>query len=110
MLSTEQWDEAAAILWKAFEEKRQQPPLSVTFPEMDMTDAYRIQERFVAARIAAGHTIGGYKIGLTSKAMQELAGSAERVPHHEGDLNLDGRADVVARGERGAVLDEEKIQ
>lgn len=77
MLSTEQWDEAAAILWKAFEEKRQQPPLSVTFPEMDMTDAYRIQERFVAARIAAGHTIGGYKIGLTSKAMQELAGVDE---------------------------------
>ena len=41
------------------------------------SDAYRIQERFAADRIAEGHQITGYKVGLTSKAMQEMAGVDE---------------------------------
>lgn len=76
MTETER-DQAAEILWQAFIEKKQQPPLSATFPEMEIIDAYRIQERFADARIRDGHEVTGYKVGLTSKAMQEVAGADE---------------------------------
>jgi 2-keto-4-pentenoate hydratase len=37
-------------------------------------EAYAIQERIVATRLAAGETIVGWKVGLTSKAMQDQLG------------------------------------
>lgn len=77
MMSDEDRAQAAATLWRAFEDKVQAPPLSATYPDMDIIDAYRIQERFAAARTAEGHEVTGYKIGLTSKAMQEMAGVDE---------------------------------
>ena len=42
-----------------------------------MEDAYRIQEQVVQQFREAGHKVRGYKIGLTSRAMQEMAGSTE---------------------------------
>ena len=36
-------------------------------PQIRIEDAYRIQERFIARRLAAGETIVGKKIGATSK-------------------------------------------
>ena len=39
-------------------------------PGMDMDDAYAVQADFVRRKLAAGGTIRGWKIGLTSKAMQ----------------------------------------
>lgn len=53
------------------------PLLTQTYPGIDIADAYAIQQAFVAQRIAAGHKIKGYKVGLTSKAMQETMGSTE---------------------------------
>ena len=44
--------------------------LSKAYPGIEVEDAYRIQEAFVARRVAAGARIKGYKVGLTSKAMQ----------------------------------------
>lgn len=57
--------------------RRQIPLLSTRFPHIEIEDAYRIQEEFLGHRVAAGHPIRGYKIGLTSKAMQEMAGACE---------------------------------
>ena len=37
---------------------------------MDMDDAYAIQKAWVDRKIAAGRKVTGYKIGLTSRAMQ----------------------------------------
>lgn len=37
---------------------------------MDMEDAYAIQKAWVERKLADGQTISGYKIGLTSRAMQ----------------------------------------
>jgi 2-oxo-hept-3-ene-1,7-dioate hydratase len=37
---------------------------------MDMDDAYAIQSAWVARKIASGDSVIGYKIGLTSRAMQ----------------------------------------
>lgn len=53
------------------------PLLTKTYPGIEVDDAYKIQEAFVARRLAAGALIKGYKVGLTSKPMQEMAGSSE---------------------------------
>jgi 2-oxo-hept-3-ene-1,7-dioate hydratase/2-keto-4-pentenoate hydratase len=53
------------------------PLLTKTYPGIEVADAYRIQEIFVGRRLAAGTQLKGYKVGLTSKVMQELAGSTE---------------------------------
>lgn len=44
--------------------------LSVTYPDITMDDAYAIQAQVVAAKVAAGDPVTGWKIGLTSRAMQ----------------------------------------
>jgi 2-oxopent-4-enoate/cis-2-oxohex-4-enoate hydratase len=49
-------------------------PLLEREPDITIADAYRIQERFVARRLAAGETIVGKKIGATSKPVQDLLG------------------------------------
>lgn len=43
---------------------------SKQWPGMELEDAYRIQDLWAEARIAAGAKIAGHKIGLTSRAMQ----------------------------------------
>src|SRR5690606_1803581 len=44
--------------------------LSQTFPQMEIEDAYRIQDLWAEERIRAGARMVGHKIGLTSRAMQ----------------------------------------
>jgi 2-keto-4-pentenoate hydratase len=53
------------------------PLLTQTHPGIDMADAYAIQEAFIARRVAEGRQVRGYKVGLTSKVMQESMGSIE---------------------------------
>ncbi|MFH5776386.1 2-oxo-hepta-3-ene-1,7-dioic acid hydratase [Paracoccus broussonetiae] len=43
---------------------------SKQWPGMEIEDAYRIQDLWAEARIAAGARVVGHKIGLTSRAMQ----------------------------------------
>lgn len=52
-------------------------PLSDRFPNLGTDDAYAIQSHGRALRLRAGGRIVGHKIGLTSKAMQEMVGVAE---------------------------------
>jgi 2-oxo-hept-3-ene-1,7-dioate hydratase len=49
-------------------------------PEITMADAYAIQHAWVDLKIAAGNPLKGYKIGLTSRAMQMAVGINE--PDH----------------------------
>lgn len=44
--------------------------LSLRYPDMGMDDAYAIQNAIYRAKISAGRNVIGWKIGLTSKAMQ----------------------------------------
>ena len=44
--------------------------LSQNFSQMDMDDAYAIQKSVFEAKLAEGRKLVGWKIGLTSKAMQ----------------------------------------
>lgn len=47
-------------------------PLTDTYPEMSVADAYAIQLEYARIRRGGGATLVGHKIGATSKAIQEL--------------------------------------
>ena len=70
-LSNDQIKEAANNLFKAEKEKRKIGLLSVLYEDIDMEDAYKIQDALVEKKVQSGLTIKGWKIGLTSKAMQD---------------------------------------
>lgn len=74
MLSETDIQAVAARLHEAEQARRQTRALSVLHPEATIDDAYRIQEAFVARKVAAGAVVKGHKIGLTSKAMQAAVG------------------------------------
>ncbi|WP_299044017.1 2-oxo-hept-4-ene-1,7-dioate hydratase [uncultured Tateyamaria sp.] len=61
---------AAHALLDAERSGRQIGLLSVAHPDITMDDAYAIQDQFVAAKVAVGDPVIGWKIGLTSRAMQ----------------------------------------
>ncbi|WP_297370627.1 2-oxopent-4-enoate hydratase [Acidocella sp.] len=49
-------------------------PLTSRHPELTIEDAYRIQERMLSHRFAAGARVVGKKVGATSAAVQNLLG------------------------------------
>ena len=73
-MTDEQINQYGDELYAAWLEKKPVAPLREREPEITLSDAYRIQERFVARRVAAGETIIGKKIGATSKPVQEFLG------------------------------------
>lgn len=68
---------AAASILEAERTRVPVPQLSKTYPGMELADAYRVQDLWAEARIAAGAKVVGHKIGLTSRAMQ-LASTSGR--------------------------------
>ena len=65
---------AASELFEAESTGQQIGLLTKKHPEMSMDDAYAIQAALVQLKIAAGRKVTGWKIGLTSKAMQYALG------------------------------------
>ncbi len=61
---------AARELLQAEKTKNQIGLLSVQYPEITMDDAYAIQNAIFDQKIAEGRKVVGWKIGLTSRAMQ----------------------------------------
>lgn len=70
MLTQDQIAQAATDLDQAERTRKQIGLLSLRHPEMTMDDAYAVQAAWVEQKLAAGRTVIGWKIGLTSKAMQ----------------------------------------
>ena len=68
---------AAKALWEAERTRETIPPLTVDHPEIDVVDAYQIQLINIRRRLAEGRLIRGHKVGLSSKAMQEMMGVDE---------------------------------
>ncbi len=62
--------QAAADLLEAEVSGKQIGLMTKRHPEMGMDDAYAIQNAIYQAKITAGRSVIGWKIGLTSKAMQ----------------------------------------
>ena len=61
---------AASDLLRAEKTGEQIGLLTLRHPEMGMDDAYAIQNAIYRAKLTAGRRVIGWKIGLTSKAMQ----------------------------------------
>ena len=70
-LSSQQIEKAAQNLFDAEKTKKKIGLLSIEYENIDMEDAYKIQDSLVQMKIQSGLTIQGWKIGLTSKAMQD---------------------------------------
>jgi 2-oxo-hept-3-ene-1,7-dioate hydratase len=69
-VTPDQHVEAAEALWQAEQSGQQIGLLSLQYPGMTMDDAYAVQAALIARRKAVGREVIGWKIGLTSKAMQ----------------------------------------
>jgi 2-oxo-hept-3-ene-1,7-dioate hydratase len=77
MLSQETISRIAAELAEAERTRGLIPRITARFPEATIDDSYAIQGFWRDAQIAAGRTLVGRKIGLTSKAMQQATGITE---------------------------------
>ena len=70
MMNHEEILEAANSLEEAEVNRVQMGLLSIRYPKMTMDDAYAVQEAWIRKKFSKGQKIIGWKIGLTSKAMQ----------------------------------------
>jgi 2-oxopent-4-enoate/cis-2-oxohex-4-enoate hydratase len=100
-------------LYTALVQRKTVPPLLGREPEITLDDAYRIQQVMVARRLAAGERIVGKKIGVTSKAVQDMVGVnrpdfgqlTSGMAYEEGqDLPLGGLIQPKAEAEVAFVL------
>lgn len=71
MLNPDQIKQAATDLLSAEDTSTQMGLLSLRHPEMTIDDAYAVQKELIKAKLAQGRRIIGWKIGLTSRAMQD---------------------------------------
>ncbi|GAB4271197.1 MAG: 2-oxo-hepta-3-ene-1,7-dioic acid hydratase [Pararhodobacter sp.] len=70
-MTPEEHAAAGRALFEAERDRVQIGLLSLAYPGMTLDDAYAVQAAFVAHRKAAGRRVIGWKIGLTSRAMQD---------------------------------------
>lgn len=73
MLDQKTIEDLAAVLQEAEERRQQVSQFSLAYPDMTIEDGYRVQRAWVERKVAAGRTVVGHKIGLTSRAMQQAA-------------------------------------
>jgi 2-keto-4-pentenoate hydratase len=66
--------EVAATLLAARRAGKPVPPVTETWPGFDKDDAYAVQSIVVDDLRSGGAAVAGWKVGLTSKAMQEQLG------------------------------------
>ena len=72
MLSVQRRDELAADLAEAERSRVPIAPLTNGNPTIDVVDAYQIQLINIRQRVAEGARVVGHKVGLSSKAMQQM--------------------------------------
>ena len=77
MLSVATRDELAADLAQAERSGEPITPLTAAYPDIDVVDAYEIQLINIRQRVAEGARVLGHKVGLSSKAMQQMMGVDE---------------------------------
>ena len=66
--------EAARLLFEAYSSGKPVQPLTSTYDNLTLEDAYAIQLQQIDWFIDQGRTVKGHKVGLTSAAMQRLLG------------------------------------
>lgn len=70
-MTPDQITAAADMLFEAEQTGQQCGLLSLAFPDITLDDAYAVQAALVARKRAVGAKVIGWKIGLTSRAMQQ---------------------------------------
>lgn len=66
--------EKARALYDARRTRVPIAPFTDADPDLGMADGYAVQQELIALLLADGDRIVGYKVGLTSKPMQEMVG------------------------------------
>jgi 2-keto-4-pentenoate hydratase len=74
IITDEQARAFAEALYAARRDRLPIDPFTEAMPDLGMLDGYAIQEHLVRLLVADGEVISGYKLGLTSAAMQQLLG------------------------------------
>lgn len=98
-MTPEEITAAAETLLQAERSGRQCGLLSLSHPGMTLDDAYAVQAALVGLKRAAGAQVIGWKIGLTSRAMQQALNIAtpdsgvllDDMLFHDGDTIPEGR-------------------
>lgn len=93
-------------LFGALREGRTVPPLIARDSDLTIDDAYRISLDFLARRRAEGERVVGKKIGVTSKAVQDMLGVNQPDfgfltdwMHVEGDIDVAAKKLIQPRAE-----------
>jgi 2-oxo-3-hexenedioate decarboxylase len=73
---TDDWTvaRAAGVLLEAEASQSDLPPLTDSWPSLDVATAYAVQDETLRQRLARGERLIGVKLGLTSRAKQERMG------------------------------------
>ena len=73
-MTPQEIEQAAQSLLEAEETGQQTGLLSTAHPTITMDDAYAVQSALIARKKSTGRRVIGWKIGLTSRAMQQALG------------------------------------
>lgn len=105
-------------LYEALVQRKTLLPLTSRHADVTIEDAYRIQERVIARRIAAGEKVVGKKIGVTSQAVMNMLGVGQPdfgwlldgMLYNEGQsISLDSLIQPKAEGEIAFLLKKDLI-
>ena len=108
-----QIDQLGDELYQALVKREVLEPLTNRVAEITIEDAYQIQQRMLSRRIEAGETVIGKKIGVTSKAVQNMLGVhqpdfgwlTDGMVYNEGEsIPIDTLIQPKAEGEIAFVL------
>jgi 2-keto-4-pentenoate hydratase len=72
-------------------------PLTARYPDLTVKESYQIQLGWVERKLNAGHVVIGKKVGLTSKAMQDMLGVTEPDYGHLLDSMKLSSGEVLSR-------------
>ena len=105
-MSTSKSERFGRQLFEALRDRRTVPPLIEQDPSLTIDDAYAISLHFLSHRRAQGERVVGKKIGVTSKAVQDMLGV--RQPDFgfltdrmeiAGEIDVDGKNLIAPRAE-----------
>jgi len=102
----ERVEKYAAELFTALQNRETVPPLIARDDGLTIDDAYAISLNFLERRTAQGERVVGKKIGVTSKAVQDMLGVHQPdfgfltdAMHIEGDIDVDAKGLIQPRAE-----------
>lgn len=77
MLIDDDRNTIAVAIYRGIQNTTPLPLLTKSYPEIELEDSYHIQNKVVTMFEQAGSQARGYKIGLTSRAIQDLVGGKD---------------------------------